>query len=39
LATIHRALPVEQVQSALAAGRELGLDGAAAEAIGSPSAM
>jgi predicted ATPase/DNA-binding SARP family transcriptional activator len=39
LATIHRALPVEQVHSALAAGRELGLDGAAAEAIGSPSAM
>ena len=39
LATIHRALPVEQVQAALEAGRGLSLDDAATEAMGAPRAM
>ena len=39
LATINRALPVEQVQAALEAGRGLSLDEAATEAIGTPRAM
>jgi predicted ATPase/DNA-binding SARP family transcriptional activator len=39
MATIERALPVEQVQAALDAGSDLSLDDAAAEAIGIPSAM
>ena len=37
LATIHRALPVEQVQAALEAGRGLSLDDAATEVIGRPA--
>ena len=39
LATIHGALPTEQVQAALDAGRGLSLDEAATEAIGTPHAM
>ena len=39
MATIHRSLPVEQVQAALEAGRGLSLDDAATEAMGSPHAM
>ncbi len=39
LATIHGALPVEQVQAALEAGRGLGLDDAATEVMGAPRAM
>jgi non-specific serine/threonine protein kinase len=39
LATIHRALPVEEVQAALEAGRGLSLDDAATEAMGTPRAM
>ena len=38
-ATIHRVLPVEQVQAALEAGRGLSLDDAAMEAMGTPRAM
>jgi predicted ATPase/DNA-binding SARP family transcriptional activator len=39
LATIHRALPVEQVQAALEAGRALSLDDAATEAMAAPRAV
>jgi predicted ATPase/DNA-binding SARP family transcriptional activator len=39
LAAIHRALPVEQVEAALEAGRGLSLDDAATEAMGNPRAM
>ena len=39
MATIHRALPMEQVQAALEAGRGLSLDDAATEAMGAPSTM
>jgi predicted ATPase/DNA-binding SARP family transcriptional activator len=39
LAAIHRALPVGQVEAALAAGRGLGLDDAVTEAMGLPRAM
>ena len=39
LATIHRAIPAEQVQGALEAGRELSLDDAAREAAGVLRAM
>ena len=39
LATIHRALPVEEVQAALEAGRGLSLDDAATEAMGTPRGM
>jgi hypothetical protein len=36
LATIHRALPMAQVDAALVAGRGLSLDDAATEALGTP---
>ena len=39
LATIHRALPVEEAQAALEAGRGLSIDDAATEAMGTPRAM
>ena len=39
LAAIHGALPVEQVQAALEAGRGLSLDDAATEVMGAPRAM
>ncbi|MFL5925477.1 MAG: BTAD domain-containing putative transcriptional regulator [Gaiellaceae bacterium] len=39
LATIQRALSVEEVQAALEAGRGLSLDDAATEAMGTPRAM
>jgi hypothetical protein len=39
LATINRALPEDQVQAALEAGRGLSLDEAAAEALGTPRGM
>jgi tetratricopeptide (TPR) repeat protein len=39
LATIRRALPVEEVEAALEAGRGLSLDDAATEAMGTPRAM
>jgi non-specific serine/threonine protein kinase len=39
VATIRRALPVEQLQSALEEGRGLSLDDAAREAMGTPGAL
>ena len=39
MATIHRALPLEEVEAALEAGRGLSLDDAATEMMGAPLAM